>query len=142
MLARRNFFDPFVELQREIDKLFEDFISPSRRDYDFVPRVDAYETDKELVIEVELPGLKKEDVKITVEDGILTIKGERKFDREDKKKNYRLIERVEGRFERSFTLPEYVDLEKIKAKFEDGILKIEIPKKEEKARKVIDIKVE
>ncbi|SHH58260.1 Hsp20/alpha crystallin family protein [Thermosipho atlanticus] len=142
MLARRNFFDPFVELQREIDKLFEDFISPTRREYSFVPRVDAYETDNEIVIEAELPGLKKEDVKITIEDGVLTIKGERKFNREDKKKNYKLIERIEGKFERSFTLPEYVDVEKIKAKFDDGILKIEIPKKEDKTRKVIDIKVE
>lgn len=142
MLARRNFFDPFVELQREIDKLFEDFISPTRKDYAFVPRVDAYETENDLIIEAELPGLKKEDVKITIEDGVLTIKGERKFNREDKKKDYRIVERIEGRFERSFTLPEYVDLEKIKAKFEDGVLKIEIPKKEEKARKVIDIKVE
>ncbi|MBO8160432.1 MAG: Hsp20/alpha crystallin family protein [Thermosipho sp. (in: Bacteria)] len=142
MLARRDFFDPFVELQREIDKLFEDFLAPSRRDYAFTPRVDAYETDKELMIEVELPGMKKEDVKITIEDGVLTIKGERKFNREDKNRNYKIIERVEGKFERSFTLPEYVDIEKIKAKFDDGILKIEIPKKEEKARKVIDIKVE
>lgn len=142
MLARRNYFDPFVELQKEIDKLFEDFISPSRREYAFVPRVDAYETEKELIIEAELPGLKKDDVKITIEDGVLSIKGERKFNREDKKKDYKLIERVEGKFERAFSLPEYVELEKIRAKFGDGILKIEIPKKEEKAKKVIDIKVE
>ncbi|QTA37277.1 Hsp20/alpha crystallin family protein [Thermosipho ferrireducens] len=142
MLARRDFFEPFAELQKEIDRIFEDFMRPVRRDYSFYPRVDAYETDKEVVIEAELPGMKKEDVKIVVEDGVLTIHGERKFNREEKGKNYKIVERAEGKFERSFALPDYVDVEKIKAKFSDGVLVIELPKKVEKARKVIDVKVE
>ncbi|MBB6062021.1 HSP20 family protein [Thermosipho japonicus] len=142
MLARRNYFDPFVELQKEIDRLFEDFVRPSRFDTTHFPKVDVYETDKEVVIEAELPGLKKDDVKITIEDNVLTIKGERKFNREDKGKNYKIIERAEGYFERSFGLPEYVDVEKIKAKFNDGVLTIELPKKETKDKKVIDIHVE
>ncbi|MBT1248200.1 MULTISPECIES: Hsp20/alpha crystallin family protein [unclassified Thermosipho (in: thermotogales)] len=142
MLARRGYFDPFVELQREIDRLFEDFMEPSRNSRIHFPKVDIYETENEVVIEAELPGMKKDDVKITIEDGVLIIKGERKFNREDKNKNYRVIERVEGQFERAFVLPDYVDVEKISAKFNDGVLKIELPKKVEKEKKIIDIKVE
>lgn len=126
MLVRKDYFDPFVELHREIDRLFEDFMEPFKRSNVHFPRVDIYETEKEVVIEAELPGMRKEDVKITIEDGVLNIKGERKFNREDKSKNYKIIERVEGSFERSFALPDYVDVEKISAKFTDGILKIEL----------------
>ena len=108
----------------------------------FVPDVDIYETENDLVIELDVPGLKKDDIKISVQDGILVISGEKKIERDEKKKNYMIVERCFGKFERAFNLPDYVDAEKIKAKYENGVLVINIPKKEEKKKKVIDVKIE
>lgn len=141
---REDFFRPFRELQREIDRIFDDFFRVGPREVSgrFIPDVDIYETENSLVIEMEAPGLKKEDIKITVEDGILVISGEKKIERDEKKKNYMVVERCFGKFERAFNLPDYVDSEKIKAKYEDGILTITIPKKEEKKKKTIDVKIE
>ena len=113
-----------------------------REGFTFVPAVDIYETPDSIVIEVEAPGMSKDEVKITVEDGILRISGEKKVEREEKDKNYVLIERGVGKFERAFRLPDYVETEKIKAKYDNGVLTISIPKKEEKKSKVIDVEIE
>ncbi|HIP92155.1 MAG TPA: Hsp20/alpha crystallin family protein [Thermotoga sp.] len=141
---REDFFRPFRELQREIDRIFDDFFRVGPREVSgrFIPDVDIYETENSLVIEMEAPGLKKEDIKITVEDGILVISGEKKVERDEKKKNYMVVERCFGKFERAFNLPDYVDPEKIKAKYENGVLTITMPKKEEKKKKTIDVKIE
>ncbi len=143
---RDDFFRPFRDLQREIDKIFDEFFRggvPMRREgFTFVPAVDIYETPDSIVIEVEAPGMSKDEVKITVEDGILRISGEKKVEREEKDKNYVLIERGVGKFERAFRLPDYVETEKIKAKYDNGVLTISIPKKEEKKSKVIDVEIE
>lgn len=142
MLARRtDLFEPFMELQREIDKLFSDFMKPFRMDVEFLPRVDAYETEDKVVLEVELPGVKKDDLKVTVEDGVLKICGEKKSEREEKNRNYRLVERSYGKFERSFVLPDYVDVKNISAKYVDGVLTLEMPKKKEE-KPALEIKIE
>ncbi|AEH50122.1 Hsp20/alpha crystallin family protein [Pseudothermotoga thermarum] len=142
---REDFFKPLRQLQREIDRLFEDFFAPvTRRTFEvgFVPEIDVYETDKELMIEVEVPGMDKKDIKVKVEDGVLRICGEKKLEREKSDRNYHVVERSYGKFERAIRLPDYVDAEKIKARYENGVLTISIPKKEEKKAKVVDVEVE
>ena len=91
---------------------------------------------------MELPEVKKEDVKVTIENGTLTISGERKFEKEDKNKKYHRIERADGSFVRSFALPEGTDGSKVKAEFKDGILKVHLPKTEETKSKSLEVKVQ
>jgi HSP20 family protein len=105
------------------------------------PSVDISEDDKEYVVKAELPEVKKEDVKVNVEDGILTITGERKFEKEEKGKKYHRIERSYGNFTRSFTLPEVVKSDKVSAEFKDGLLHVRLPKDENAKPKSIAIKV-
>jgi HSP20 family protein len=105
------------------------------------PLVDITEDDKEYVVTAELPEIKKEDVKVTVENGQLTISGERKFEKEEKGKKYHRIERAYGNFTRSFTLPEAVKADKVSAEFKDGLLHVRMPKDESAKPKSIAIKV-
>ena len=104
---------------------------------DWEPLADITEDDKEYVIKAELPDVKREDVKVTVENGVLTIAGERKFEKETKDENYHRLERSYGAFSRSFTLPTGVRSEQVAARFENGVLSITLPKQEEsKPRKI------
>lgn len=105
------------------------------------PSVDIAEDDKEWLVKADLPELKKEDVKLTVENGVLSITGERKFEKEEKNKKYHRVERAYGSFLRSFTLPEDVDGGKVTAEFKDGVLKVHLPKGEQAKPKTIDVKV-
>jgi len=109
---------------------------------DWRPAVDIFDTDNAIVIKAELPGIKKDDVSIDVKGNVLTIKGERSFDKETKEENYYRKERCFGKFQRSFTLPEAVNPEAIKANFKNGVLEIEVPKPEGKKPKQISINVE
>lgn len=97
----------------------------------WTPPCDVYETEKEFVIKAELPGMKKEDVKVSLENDVLTIRGEHKFEEETKRENYHRLERNYGEFLRSFTLPNFVEPEKIDAQFKDGLLTLVLPKREE-----------
>jgi len=106
------------------------------------PRVDIVENDNEFLIKAEIPEVKKEDVKVSVDNGVLTLKGERKQEKEEKGKKFHRVERYYGSFTRSFTLPENVDESKAKATFKDGMLKLQIPKTEKAKPKTIDVKVE
>jgi HSP20 family protein len=108
---------------------------------DWVPSVDVSETDGDYQIKAELPDVKKEDVKVTVENGVLTIQGERKQEKEEKGKKYHRVERSYGSFVRSFTLPDLVDEEKVKAEFKDGVLNLQLPKSEKAKPKAIEVKV-
>ncbi|MDH4187817.1 MAG: Hsp20/alpha crystallin family protein [Nitrospira sp.] len=108
---------------------------------DWMPSVDISETDGEYQIKAEIPDVKKEDVKVTVENGVLTIQGERKQEKEDKGKKYHRVERSYGSFVRSFTLPDLVDEEKVKAEFKDGVLNLQLPKSEKTKPKAIEVKV-
>ena len=96
--------------------------------FDFAPRVDTAETDTAYEVTAELPGVEEKDVKVALKDNVLSISGEKKAEREEKKKDYVMSERSYGSFKRAFTLPENVDPEKIAAKFEKGVLKVTLPK--------------
>jgi HSP20 family protein len=108
---------------------------------EWTPLVDITEDDKEYLIKAELPEVKKEDVKVTVEDGVLTITGERKFEKEEKGKKYHRIERAYGSFMRSFTLPDAAASDKVSAEFKDGVLKVHLQKSPEAKPKSVDVKV-
>jgi len=134
-------------MQREINKMFDSFFrggtqsdEPSNFSY-WTPAVDITEQDDQYSVKVELPGVNKDDVKITLESNILTIRGEKKQEKEEKEKNYHRVERTYGSFQRSFTLPTVVKSDKIDAIFKDGILTISLPKAEEAKPKQIEVRV-
>ena len=139
-------WEPTRELaSMEVDRLnrmFSDFYEEafSRA---WVPPVDIYETDgHEVVLKAELPDMKREDISVTFENGVLTLKGERKFEPEVKKENFQRIERRHGAFSRSFTLPNTVDAGRISASYKDGVLTIRLPQREEAKPKQIAVNVE
>ena len=107
---------------------------------EWAPVVDITEDEKEFLIKAELPGLKKEEVKVTVEDGVLSISGERKAEKEEKTKKLHRIERSYGSFLRSFTLPDGADATKVDAEFKDGLLSVRVPKTEKTKPKPVPIK--
>ena len=109
---------------------------------DWSPQVDISEDDKEYLVKADLPEMKKEDVKVTVEEGVLSISGERKSEKEEKNKTFHRIERSYGRFLRTFTLPEDADAKKIAAEFKDGVLKAHLPKMPEAKPKAVEVKVQ
>src|SRR5438477_8108161 len=108
---------------------------------DWEPLADITEDDKEYIIKAELPDVKKEDVKVAVENGVLTISGERKFEKEEKKKKYHRVERAYGTFVRSFTLPDDANAGYVKAEFKEGVLTVHVPKSEHAKPKHIEVKV-
>jgi len=108
--------------------------------YGWRPAMDVYEDKETITLEAELPGVELKDVSVTVDDGILTVKGEKKFTRDTEKKSYFRVERAEGTFVRSFTLPLGVESEKIDASYNNGILVVQIPKKPEKIPRQVKIK--
>ena len=143
-------WDPFremVTLREKMNRLFEDAVV-GQDDRELVastwsPAVDIYETEHEIVLKAELPGIEDDNIAVKLEDNTLTLKGERQFEKETKEENYHRIERSYGSFYRSFKIPHYVDQEKIKAEHEHGVLKISLPKKlESKPRAVKVIKPE
>lgn len=138
-------WDPFrdlITLREKMNRLFEEAFTSRGEEKDLVastwtPSVDIYETENALVLSAEVPGIEEKDIEIKIEDSTLTLKGERKFEKETKEENYHRIERAYGSFYRSFTLPHYIDQDKIKAEHENGVLKITMPKKSElKPRKL------
>lgn len=107
----------------------------------WTPSVDISEDDNEYLIKVELPEVKKEDVKVTVENGVLTLRGERKFEKEEKGRKYHRIERSYGSFMRSLSMPDDADAEKVAADYKDGVLQIRLPKSEAKKPRQIEVSV-
>lgn len=132
-------WDPFGEMQRLTDQVLRGWTgeTPARN---FAPAVDIYEDDDAIVVRAELAGVKPEDVHIEVENNVLTLSGERKLEREDKREGYHRIESVYGTFTRSFALPDTADAEKVEADMNEGILTVRIPKKPETAHKRIEVK--
>jgi len=129
-----------------MNRMFDNVFRTDTRDGDsdfttWTPAVDIAEHDDQFVVKVELPGVNKDDVKITLENNILTIRGEKKQEKETKKENYHRVERSYGSFQRSFTLPTTVKSDKIDAVYKDGILQIALPKAEEAKPKQIEVKV-
>lgn len=143
-------WDPFRELEEVSDRLNRMFARPATRSSngketmivaDWTPSVDISETEGEYQIKAEIPDVKKEDVKVTLEDGVLTIQGERKHEKEEKGTKYHRIERSYGSFVRTFSLPDVIDDDKVKAEFKDGILNLHLPKSEKAKPKAIEVKV-
>jgi HSP20 family protein len=137
--------NPFVSLQREIDRLFDDFTRgfptlPDTGPAALMPSMDVTKTDKEIEITAELPGLEEKDVQINLSDNLLTIRGEKKAEKEQKDKNYRLVERSYGSFERTLELPEGVNPDAIKANISKGVLKVTVPKPAPAQTKKIEVK--
>jgi HSP20 family protein len=137
--------NPFMSLQREIDRLFDDFTRgfPAFGKVgvpELLPNIDVTETDKQIEITAELPGLEEKDVQVNVADNVLTIRGEKKAEKEEKDKTYRLVERSYGSFVRSLELPEGVNADAIKASIEKGVLKVTVPKPAPAQVKKIDVK--
>jgi HSP20 family protein len=127
MLYRMTTGSPIFGLRREIDRLFDDTFA--RDGGSFTPAVDIKENDREIRLELELPGMRPEDVEITAENGILTVRGEKQAERkEGEDSRYQVVERVYGTFIRSFQLPQGVDADQIKAEFNNGVLSLHIPK--------------
>jgi HSP20 family protein len=108
---------------------------------DWMPTVDISETESEYLIKAELPEVRKEDVKVMVENGVLTLQGERRQEKEEKGRRFHRVERSYGSFVRSFTLPESVDEGGVKAEYKDGVLALHLPKSEKVKPKAIDVKV-
>jgi len=138
----RPLSNPFSALQQEIDRLFEGF---SRGISGFppaevMPSMDLSETDKEIEITAELPGLEEKDIQLNLTDNVLTIRGEKKNEREQTKKDYHLVERTYGSFTRAVQLPEGVNADGIKAVMSKGVLKVTVPKPAPAQTKKIDIK--
>ena len=135
-----------TDLSREMNRLFDSFLRGEPTDEGlatsyWTPAVDILEQDDAYTLEAELPGLKKDDVKISVQNNVLTLRGEKTDERRESKKGYLRMETNFGSFTRSFTLPTTINSSKIEAEFKDGILKIHIPKAEEAKPKTIEVKV-
>jgi HSP20 family protein len=133
LLPKRRGYDPFARLHQEVEKVFEDFgrMMPMRwpgdgEMADF--KIDMSETDKEIRVTAELPGVEEKDVEVTLSGDLLTIKGEKKLEEERKKENYHVVERSYGAFERTFRLPYEVEEKDIAAEFDKGVLRIVLPK--------------
>jgi HSP20 family protein len=131
LFGRRSSVSPFGSLQREIDRVFEDFgrgwpwAAGVARDL----KLNVAETDKEIEVTADVPGMEPKDIKVELRDGMLTIKGERQAEKDDKGKDYHLVERSYGMFERAVMLPAEVDVEKVAASFDKGVLTVSLPKK-------------
>jgi HSP20 family protein len=141
-LIRWNPYRGLAALPLDVETFFEDFGLGLNQDSVWSPTVDVVETKESYEVKAEVPGIKKEDIRVSLEHGVLTLKGEKKQEHETNKKNVHKIERLYGKFERSFRLPEGIKAEGIKAKYDKGVLTIDIPKAEEAKPKEIAVTVE
>ena len=149
-MAIVRWLDPFRDLssiQERMNQIFEDALARSRgreeglRSGMWTPAVDIYENNDSVVVKAELPGVEKDQISVEVKDGILSLRGERRFEKEVKEESYHRIERSYGSFQRSFSLPVSVDQEKVTAHFRNGVLEVTLPKKEQAKPKQIQVNV-
>jgi HSP20 family protein len=147
-IVRWEPFRDLVTIQDRMNRIFEDAFRGQGRSGEedwlggnWAPPVDIYEHDGNLVLKAELPGIDPKDVDVRVENNVLTLRGERKFDSEVKRENCHRVERAYGTFSRSFTLPNVVDTQSIKAEFKDGVLRVTMPKREEAKPKQIQVQI-
>ena len=142
-LTRWNPFVELDEIQQRLNRLFLDRTAKTGETNfaDFMPAVDIEETDTEFIVKADLPEVKKEEIKVHVQEGVLTIEGDRKQQKEEKGKRFHKIERQYGRFVRRFALPIEVDAAKVRAEFKDGVLMVAVPKAPAVTPKMIDVKV-
>ena len=140
-------YDPFRDLrnlQQEVNRLFSSSFTRSFGDEGFArgawaPNVDIYENKDQIVLEAELPGMAREDFEVTIENNVLTLRGERRFEKKEESENYHRVERSYGGFSRSFTLPQSVSTENVTADYQNGVLRVALQKREEVKTKRIEI---
>lgn len=143
----QTFPSDVMNMQREINRMFDSFFRGAAADddafvtSDWIPAVDIAEHDNEYLVKLELPGVSKDDVKITMQNNILSVRGEKKNEKDSKGSNYHRVERSYGAFQRTFALPSTVKADRIDASYSDGILTIVLPKAEEARAKQIEVKV-
>ena len=146
VITRWEPFREFSTLQDRMNRLFrESYGSEGREETlsntSFAPPVDVYEDEHSVNLKIEVPGVDEKDIDVRIENNVLTVHGERKFEKEEKEENFRRVERQYGSFTRTFTLPTTVDAEKVSANYDKGILKIALPKKAEAKPKQIKVNV-
>ncbi|MGD8976982.1 MAG: Hsp20/alpha crystallin family protein [Gammaproteobacteria bacterium] len=146
MLVRQDPWSLMTRLQGDIDRILENRMrgvddTSAGAVADWTPAVDIREEDNRFVLEADIPGIEPEDIEITMEDGVLTLKGRREIRARDEANGYRRIERVSGSFYRRFTLPDTADSEAIEARFNHGVLEVSIPKLPKVQPRRIDVKV-
>jgi HSP20 family protein len=148
-IVRWEPFRDLVAVQDRLNRIFDDTFRGNPRGTEedwalggqWAPSVDIFEHEGNLVLRAELPGIEPKDVDVHVENNVLTLRGERKFESEVKREKYHRVERAYGTFSRSFTLPNVVDTEKIKAEYKDGMLQVTLPQREEAKPKQIQVAV-
>jgi HSP20 family protein len=147
-LTRWSPLKELEEMEKRLSTFFGRPMTPTAGDKEetmavaqWSPLVDITEDEKEYVVKAEIPEMKKEDIKLNVHDDVLTITGERKYEKEEKGKKYHRVERAYGSFMRSFTLPDDADGSKISAEYKDGVLKVHLPKSEKAKPKAIEVKI-
>ncbi len=134
----------FGLMNGEIDRMFNEIFNGGtmvESEAGWVPRADVHETDDSFLVQLDVPGIDKNDVKVKFEDNTLIVSGERKYESKEEEKNYRQIERIYGTFTRTLRLPKDVDAQKISANYKNGVLEITLPKAEEVKPKEIEIKI-
>lgn len=150
-----RYSDPFSALRNEMDRLFDNFTGSGFGSLSnfprslaglssasaVVPQLDVRESDKEIVVEAELPGIEEKDISLTFQDGILVLKGEKKFENKEEKDNYHLMERRYGSFQRTMRVPDSVDEDNVQANFDNGVLTVTMPKKPEAVKKEKKIEI-
>ena len=143
-LSRWEPFRDLVNIRTDMDRLFNAFFGtyPDETDSFWSPMVDIEESNGNLVVKAELPGMKKDDIKVSVHDNVLSVSGERRQEKETKEKTFHRVERYYGKFMRSIALPKEVNADTIKATYKDGVLNITLQKPESMKPKDIDVKVE
>lgn len=147
-LVRWDPFRDIITLRERMDKMFEDSLARFRMPEEetmptfWSPAVDIYETDENIVVKAELPGVDKKEVSVEVKDNTLILKGERRREKEVKEENYHRVERSFGTFMRSFSIPVTVRQDQVKARFKDGVLEVTLPKAEEAKPKQVKVEVE
>ncbi len=146
-MAEITIWRPLHELKKEMDRIFQEFFGRSyfpaeRFEIEWAPAVDVSETEDAIIVKADLPGVKPEDIEINIVDNVLTIRGEKKREAEEKKENFYRVERFYGSFMRAIQIPTEVEVDKVKAQYKDGVLKITLPKKPEEKKKVIKVEVE
>ena len=144
VLTRWDPFREFTTLQDRMNRLFRDNYGEGQEALStstFAPPVDVYEDEHNVTLKIEVPGIDEKDIDVQIENNLLTVHGERKFENEEKEENFRRVERQYGSFTRSFTLPNTVNPEQVQARYDKGILKIQLAKKAEAKPKQIKVNV-
>jgi HSP20 family protein len=145
VLTRWDPYREFSSVQDRLNRLFNASFNEGRDESlstsNFAPAVDVYEDEHNITLKIEVPGIDEKDIDVRIENNILTVHGERKFEKEEKEENYRRVERQYGSFTRTFTLPNTVDTETVSANYEKGVLKVKLAKKAEAKPKQIKVNV-